>query len=71
MLPTIAVWGDVVYTSKFYARGNGIKVGDLVEFKHPLVLREAAIKRVMGLPGDFVRTDGGLETGEKMIQVGL
>ena len=69
MLPTVKILGDVVYTSKRYARGNGIQFGDLVEFKHPMVPSEAALKRVMGLPGDFVREDGGLGSGDRMIQV--
>ena len=69
MLPTLSVSGDVVYTSKRYARGNGIKFGDLVEYKHPMVPAEAALKRVMGLPGDFVREDGGLGSGDRIIQV--
>ncbi len=69
MLPTMTVHGEVVYTSKRYARGNGIEFGDLVEFKHPMVPAAAVVKRVMGLPGDFVREDGGLGTGDRMIQV--
>ena len=27
------------------------------------------VKRVMGLPGDFVREDGGVGRGDRMIQV--
>ena len=69
MLPTLTVWGDRVYTSKRYARGNGIEFGDVVEFQHPMVLGAGCVKRVMGLPGDFVREDGGLGTGDRMIQV--
>ena len=61
--------GDVIYTNKLYARGNGIKVGDLVDFKHPLVVGEAGCKRVMGLGGDFV-WDGEEGRGRgRMIQV--
>ena len=69
MLPTAGVSGDVIFTSKRYARGNGIQFGDLVEYKHPMVPTESAMKRVMGLPGDFVREDGGLGRGDRMIQV--
>ena len=29
------------------------------------------VKRVMGLPGDFVREDGGVGSGDRMIQVVL
>ena len=34
-----------------------------------MVPAEAALKRVMGLPGDLVREDGGLGSGDRMIQV--
>ena len=67
MLPTISVRGDIIYTNKFYARGNRIKVGDLVDFKHPMVVGEQGCKRVMGLGGDFV-WDWGEGRG-RMIQV--
>ncbi|KAL2048214.1 hypothetical protein N7G274_000125 [Stereocaulon virgatum] len=67
MLPTISVRGDVMYTNKLYTRGNGIKLGDLVDFKHPLVVGEAGCKRVMGLGGDFVCD--GEEGAGRMIQV--
>ena len=69
MLPTAGVSGDVIFTSKRYARGNGIQFGDLVEYKHPMVPTERGMKRVMGLPGDFVREDGGVGRGDRMIQV--
>lgn len=69
MLPTVKILGDAIYTSKRYARGNGIQFGDLVEYRHPLVPTQAGLKRVMGLPGDFVREDGGLGSGDRMIQV--
>ena len=69
MLPTLAVTGDIIYTSKRYARGNGIEVGDLIDYKHPMEPRAGILKRVMGLPGDFVREDGGVGSGDRMIQV--
>ena len=69
MVPTLTVLGDRIYTSKRYARGNGIEFGDLVEFTHPMVPAVGAVKRVMGLPGDFVREDGGIGSGDRMIQV--
>ena len=70
MLPTLSVRGDVVYTDKSYRRGNGIKIGDLVDFKHPMVVGEQGLKRVMGLGGDFV-WDGKERGRERMIQVCL
>ena len=71
MLPTLTVSGDIIYTSKRYARGNGIEFGDLIEFKHPMEPGVGVVKRVMGLPGDFVREDGGVGSGDRMIQVVL
>ena len=70
MVPTLTVSGDIVYTSSRYARGNGIEFGDVIEFKHPMEPAAGVVKRVMGLPGDFVREDGGLGRGDRMIQVG-
>ena len=69
MLPTLTVSGDIIYTSKRYARGNGIEFGDLIEFRHPMEPGVGVVKRVMGLPGDFVREDGGVGSGDRMIQV--
>ena len=69
MIPTLSVQGDCVYIDKSFRRGRGVKVGDLIDFKHPLVLGQGAVKRVMGMPGDFVVKDMG-EGGEaRMIQV--
>lgn len=76
MLPTMAVKGDRVYVDKLYRRGRGIQVGDVVDFKHPLHPGEGAIKRVLGMPGDFVLRDTPEIEGEKgkgkgmMTQVG-
>lgn len=54
MLPTLSSFGDWVIISKWYRRGRGIKVGDLVSFHHPVKEREHAVKRVVGLSGDLV-----------------
>lgn len=69
MLPTIAATGDSVYVSRFYRRGKGIKVGDLVSYKHPMFPEIGALKRVVGMPGDFVARDSpGMGKGA-MLQV--
>ena len=69
MLPTLAVDHDWVYISKFYRRGKGVRVGDVVSFKHPMFPSVGALKRVVGMPGDFVLRDTpGSERG-MMIQV--
>ncbi|KAJ8607134.1 hypothetical protein MRB53_040487 [Persea americana] len=54
MLPTFASFGDWPVTSKYHRRGRDVKVGDVVSFKHPVRQREHAIKRIIGLEGDFV-----------------
>ncbi|KAK0264143.1 hypothetical protein LTS09_001621 [Friedmanniomyces endolithicus] len=54
MLPTIASANDWVLISKLYRRGRNLRVGDVVSFKHPDKMGEYAVKRIVGLPGDFV-----------------
>lgn len=44
-------------------------MGDVVDFHHPMVRGVFGMKRVMGMPGDFVVKDGGEGKGEMMIQV--
>jgi mitochondrial inner membrane protease subunit 1 len=68
MLPGWSVWGEGAITSRRYRHGKGVKVGDLVCFKIP-VNDGTAIKRVLGLAGDYVMM-GTPETGQdSMIQV--
>jgi len=69
MVPTMSVRGDRFYISKSYRRGKGLKVGDVVSFKHPMAVGEGAIKRVMGMSGDFVMTEEKEKGERKMIQV--
>ena len=69
MLPTINVRGVRVYIDNTFTKGRGIKVGDVVDFHHPMVQGVGGIKRVMGMPGDFVVKDGGEGKGKMMIQV--
>jgi inner membrane protease subunit 1 len=54
MLPTLYLSGQWVVLSKWYRRGRGVEVGDIVSISHPFILHEGAIKRVIGMPGDFV-----------------
>ena len=68
MLPTISSFGDWVFVSKWYRRGRGIQVGDIVSFKHPIRLGEYAVKRVIGMQGDFVLMNTP-NRSEAMIQV--
>lgn len=44
-------------------------MGDLVAFRHPLEPGAEALKRVVGMPGDFVCTGGSVRREPGMIQV--
>ncbi|KAK8220047.1 hypothetical protein M8818_000463 [Zalaria obscura] len=57
MLPTLAADGELLLLSHYYHHGRGIKVGDVVSFKHPLDGEKRAAKRVVGMEGDFVLRD--------------
>ncbi|KAF2151937.1 LexA/Signal peptidase [Myriangium duriaei CBS 260.36] len=69
MLPHIAADGDVVVVSKYYRHGRDVQVGDLVSFRHPIDAESQALKRVMGLEGDFVLRDSPHRGRGEMIQV--
>lgn len=77
MLPTINVSGDWIVVSKLHARGGrgagpgglAIRVGDLVSYAHPVDGPDVhVVKRVVGLPGDFVVVDPTDGSGD-MLQV--
>ncbi|OCK85687.1 LexA/Signal peptidase [Lepidopterella palustris CBS 459.81] len=77
MSPTIRPYGDLCLISRHYRRGRGITVGDIVSFKHPTLPYECAVKRVVGMPGDFVlvgtpgteQVEGGDGRAGWMVQV--
>ena len=54
MLPTLAVSGDFLVIAKWHRRGRGIVAGDVISYAHPLFPGTVAVKRVVGMPGDFV-----------------
>ena len=68
-MPTFNSFGDCVLTSKYYRRGRGVKVGDVVSYVHPIYPDQRAIKRVVGLEGDFVLRDTPGKGEGVMIQV--
>lgn len=68
MLPTINVDGDWVFIAKYYRRGRGVQIGDVVSYEHPMRRGYRAMKRVVAMPGDFVLRDTP-ERGEWMVQV--
>ncbi|PSN66231.1 LexA/Signal peptidase [Corynespora cassiicola Philippines] len=41
-------------TSTLHRRGRNVRVGDVIMFTNPLKPQERSIKRVVGMPGDFV-----------------
>ncbi|KEQ73775.1 LexA/Signal peptidase, partial [Aureobasidium namibiae CBS 147.97] len=69
MLPTLNASGTSVVISKWYRRGRGIQVGDIVSYKHPIQGELTTIKRVIGMPGDFVLRDTPSKGDGTMIQV--
>ena len=63
MLPTFAISGDSALVCWLYARGDGIKAGDIISYQHPVLRGEFVIKRIIGMEGDYVLRDtpGGLD----------
>ena len=70
MLPTLNFAGDWVLVDKSFRWGNNVVVGDLVSFKTPIEPGKGAIKRVVGLPGDFVERDSPGKGRGMTLQVG-
>lgn len=68
MSPTVNATGDWLLLSKRYRRGRDIVVGDMVSYKHPVDENTYSVKRVVGMPGDFVLRDSP-DTSGAMIQV--
>lgn len=71
MLPTFDVVDDRVLISKYYRRGRGVKVGDVIAFRSVVNPDEDVIKRVVGLSGDYVLRDTPGTTSDTMIQVSI
>ncbi|KAH0547534.1 hypothetical protein FGG08_000259 [Glutinoglossum americanum] len=64
MLPTLSVHNDWILISNLHVRGRGVRVGDCVSLRHPVEPEVGAVKRVVGVGGDFV------EVGEEgVIQI--
>jgi hypothetical protein len=69
MLPTIGAINNWLSIDKHARRGRGVKVGDVVSFRHPVRNGEYAVKRVIGLEGDFVGMFTPGSGNEAMLQV--
>ncbi|KAI0405292.1 LexA/Signal peptidase [Xylaria palmicola] len=54
MLPTFLVTNEWSVTDKRYRRGRGVQVGDCVAYSIPVEPGQDGLKRVMGMPGDYV-----------------
>ena len=69
MLPTFEVLGDNVLMSRYFRRGRGIEVGDIIVFDSVVRPGEKVIKRVLGLEGDYVTMDTPGNGSDRMILV--
>jgi mitochondrial inner membrane protease subunit 1 len=69
MLPTFEVLGDGVIVDRWYRRGRGIQVGDIVTFDSVVHPGEKVLKRVLGMEGDYVLRDTPESGSDVMIQV--
>ncbi|KAI0814615.1 LexA/Signal peptidase [Xylaria sp. FL0064] len=54
MLPTFLIMNEWFVADKRYRRGRGIRVGDCVVYSIPVEPGQEGLKRVMGMPGDYV-----------------
>lgn len=64
MMPSMPSDFRMIIISKYYRRGRELRVGDVVSFKHPLSSDTTAVKRIIGMPGDFVLRDSPLDIEE-------
>ena len=57
MEPTLPASHSISLNSPLYRHGKGVKLGDIVNAKSPLLPRSMVGKRVVGMPGDYVLRD--------------
>lgn len=70
MLPTFTVDGDWILCDHTRRYGRGVSVGDLVVYRIPVFTNQWGVKRVTGMPGDYVSVGTPGDPGEElMIQV--
>ncbi|CCT71004.1 related to IMP1 Protease, mitochondrial [Fusarium fujikuroi] len=70
MLPTFTVDGDWILCDHTRRYGRGVSVGDLVVYRIPIFNNQWGVKRVTGMPGDYVSVGTPGEQGEElMIQI--
>src|SRR5436190_21875449 len=71
MLPTFEVIADAVIVDRWYRRGRGIKVGDIITFDSVVEPGEKVVKRVLGLEGDYVLAHTPERGSDTMLQVSM
>ncbi|KAF2087363.1 LexA/Signal peptidase [Saccharata proteae CBS 121410] len=69
MMPNFEEFGTWVLVNPKYRRGRGVEVGDCVTYKHPFIENRGGLKRVVGMPGDFVLMGTPGKGEGKMMQV--
>lgn len=69
MLPTFLVTNETFIISKRYRRGRGVQVGDCVCYDIPVEPGQEGIKRVIGMPGDYVLLNSPGAKNDNMLQV--
>ncbi|TLS26185.1 hypothetical protein PpBr36_04505 [Pyricularia pennisetigena] len=69
MLPTFEVVGDAAVINRTYRRGRNICVGDIVAYDIPVEKKDTGMKRVIGMPGDYVLINSPESGSSEMIQV--
>lgn len=68
MLPTFDILGEWILISRFHRFGRNVELGDLVAYNIP-INHERGVKRILGLPGDYVLVDSPGSGSNAMIQV--
>ncbi|KAG5984146.1 hypothetical protein E4U55_005859 [Claviceps digitariae] len=70
MVPTFTVDGEYLAVDMRRRLGRDIAVGDLILYKIPWFSGQSGVKRVIGMPGDYVSLGTPGERGyDQMIQV--
>jgi len=57
MFPTVPTEDSYTIYSRRHRRGKNVRIGDLITFDSPIFKRQAACKRIIGMPGDYVLRD--------------
>ena len=68
MLPTLEILGEWLLISRRHRYGRNVAVGDVVAYNIP-INDSFGVKRVLGLPGDYVLLNAPGSGNDSMIQV--